>query len=181
MKHYPLTKLVVCTILMMAMVGCGYKPSSKYSRAVTGEKISTSVVISAQDPENTVIIKDAVDAAILELFHASLVSRKESTTHLDISIGNPRYSPIQYDTNGYVVAYRATITLGIKRTTLGSETKSYSSSGTYDFAITPNAVITDQERFDAIKFSSVKAIASFIAQISAEGVHEDTKKQKGTP
>ena len=164
---------------MMALVGCGYKPSSKYSRAVTGEKISTSVVISAQDPENTVIIKDAVDAAILELFHASLVSRKESTTHLDISIGNPRYSPIQYDTNGYVVAYRATITLGIKRTTLGEETKSYRSSGTYDFAITPNAVITDQERFDAIKFSSIKAIASFIAQISAEGVQkEDNQKQK---
>jgi hypothetical protein len=30
-------------------------------------------------------------------------------------------------------------------------------------------VITDKERFDAIKYSAEKAIASFIAQVSAEG------------
>jgi len=41
--------------------------------------------------------------------------------------------------------------------------------GNYDFAIEPNAVITDQERFDAINFSAQKAINSFIAQIAAEG------------
>ena len=175
MRIYPLVKIFVIAFILITSIACGYKPSSQYSRAVTGEKISTSVVISAQDPENTVIIKDAVDAAILELFHASLVSRKESTTHLDISISNPAYSPIQYDTNGYVIAYRATITLGIKRTT-GAKSKSYSSKGTYDFTIAPNAVITDQERFDAIKFSSIKAIASFIAQISAEGVQADTQE-----
>jgi hypothetical protein len=161
-------KFFVLILLLLELSGCGYKPSSQYSRQVIGEKISTNVIISAQDPENTVLIKDAVDRAIVETFHASLVERKYADTNLDMSITEPKYVPIQYDVDGYVIAYRATITLKIKRTTANA-TKNYSAKGTYDFAIAPNAVITDQERFDAIRFSAQKAIDSFIAQVSAEG------------
>jgi len=150
------------------VVACGYKPSSKYAREVVGEKISTNVTISAQDPENTVIIKDAVDAAIIEIFHSSLVAKRYATTHLTLSVSAPSYSPIQYNTDGYIIAYRASISLGIQRETNG-KVKNYSTHGTYDFNIEPNAVVTDQERFNAIKYSSIKAIASFVAIISAEG------------
>ena len=160
--------LALLTMFLLLFSACGYKPSAKYSRAVVGEKISTSVIISAQDPENTVIIKDAVDSAIIEVFHASLTSKKYSETHLNLSISPPSYTPIQYDSNGYVIAYRATIRLGIIRETSGVR-KNYTTTGTYDFAVVPNAVLTDQERFDAIKFSSAKAISAFVAKVSAEG------------
>jgi len=166
------SQLILLVLSLILLVGCGYKPSSKYAREVVGEKISTSVHISAQDPENTVVIKDAVDAAIIEIFHASLVDRRYSVTHLTLSISPPSYSPIQYNSDGYVVAYRASISLGIQRETEG-EKKSYSTSGTYDFNIEPNAVVTDQERFNAIKFSSIKAIASFVAKVSAEGSQQN--------
>jgi len=125
-------------------------------------------MISAQDPENTVIIKDAVDGAVIEVFHASLVTRAYSDTHLLLSIGTPGYTPIVYDKDGYVVGYRMKITLNIKRYHKGL-TKNYTATGNYDFTVAPNAVVTDQERFDAIKFSAAKAINSFIAQVSAEG------------
>jgi hypothetical protein len=161
-------KLLLVLIIFVQFSGCGYKPSSKYSRKVVGEKISTSVIISAQDPENTVIIKDAVDSAVVEIFHASLTSKENSDTHLSLNISVPRYTPIQYDSDGFVIAYRATIVLGILRESKNI-IKRYSAKGTYDFSVDPNAVITDQERFDAIKYSSIKAISSFIAQISAEG------------
>ena len=154
---------------MMGIVGCGYKPSAKYSREVTGEKISTSVMISQMDPENTVLIKDAVDTAILEIFHASITSRAQSDTHLDISMSAPSYTPIQYNEQGFVTGYRTTINLRIVRHTKNEQPKTYSVKGTYDFAIEPNAIITDQERFNAIKSASAKAIVSFIAQVSAEG------------
>ena len=153
---------------LFELSGCGYKPSSQYSRKVVGNKISTNVVISAQDPENTVLIKDSVDSAIIETFRASLVDRRVADTHLSFSISKPTYAPIQYNADGFVIAYRATIILGIVRETKDVKRK-YSAKGTYDFAIAPNAVITDQERFDAIKFSAEKAIASFVAQVSAEG------------
>ena len=163
-----LLKLFFLSVFLLELSGCGYKPSSEYSRKVIGEKISTNVIISAQDPENTVLIKDAVDRAIVKIFHASLVDKRVADTHLDFSITEPSYTPIQYDADGFVIAYRATIVLGIVRRTK-DVIKRYSAKGTYDFGIAPNAVITDQERFDAIKFSAQKAITSFIAQVSAEG------------
>jgi len=164
-------KLSILLFVVFGIMACGYRPSAKYSREVIGEKVSTNVVISAKDPENTVIIKDAVDAAIVKVFHASLTTRALSQTHLKLSISNPAYSPIQYNNNGYVVGYRTTITLSIVRYHNGFS-KSYTAKGTYDFSIQPNAIISDQERFKAIKYSSEKAIRSFLAQVSAEGARD---------
>ncbi|MDQ7045488.1 MAG: hypothetical protein Q9M32_06210 [Sulfurimonas sp.] len=160
---------ILIILIMLLLTGCGYTPSAKHSRAVVGEKISTSIVISMVDPENTVIIKDGVDAAVIEVFHASLVSKVESTTHLTLTLSNPSYAPIQYDADGFVVSYRTTINLGITRSTQGEDSKNYNARGTYDFSIRANAIISDKQRFDAIKFSASKAIKSFVAQVSAEG------------
>ncbi|NCO01360.1 MAG: hypothetical protein GW906_05995 [Epsilonproteobacteria bacterium] len=178
MNLFPHARTLLSTLLILTLFSaCGYQPSSKFSRSVVGEKISTSVVISVQDPENTVIIKDAVDSAIIEVFHASLTNRAEAQTHLDLSIGIPSYTPVQYNRDGYVIAYRMSITLNIIRHHNGLS-KAYSASGTYDFAVVPNAVVTDQERFDAIKFSASKAILSFIAQVSAEGARANKKEEE---
>ncbi len=173
MRLYPtLFKVLLLTLVLSLFSACGYKPSAKYSREVVGERISTSITISAQDPENTVIIKDAVDSAIIEVFHGSLTSKNYSDTHLNIGISPPRYTPVQYNNDGFVIAYRTTITLVINRETSGVK-KRYSTTGTYDFTIVPNAVITDQERFIAIRESSAKAISAFVAKVSAEGSREN--------
>ncbi len=167
MYHRAIQTVVVLSIAVL-LVACGYKPSAKFSRNILGEKVSTSVKISAQNPENTVIIKDAVDKAIVETFHASLTDRAHSDTHLILDIENPRYTPVQYNLNGYVIAYRMNLILNITRYHKGISNR-YRTKGTYDFSVTPNAVVTDQERFDAIKSSAQKAIQSFIAKVSAEG------------
>lgn len=169
-------KAFLSLVLLLALSGCGYTPSSKFAREVMGEKISTSIRISAQDPENTVIIKDAVDEAIIEVFHASLRSRDESDTHLEISISNPTYSPLVYDKDGFIIGYKMRLNLNILRHHSGVS-KSYSLSGTYDFSVSPNAVVTDQERFEAIKFSAAKAIRSFVAKVSAEGATAKKKSE----
>ncbi len=168
-------KIVLSLLIVLGFASCGYKPSAKFSRDVMGEKISTSIIISAQDPENTVIIKDAVDEAIIEVFHASLHDRATSDTHLVLSIANPSYTPIVYDKDGFVIAYRMKIELSIVSYHSGA-IKRYRASGTHDFAVTPNAVVTDQERFEAIQFSAAKAIRSFVAQVSAEGARSKNKK-----
>ena len=158
---------IIATVVVL-FIACGYKPSSKFSRDILGEKISTSVKISAQDPANTVIIKDAIDKAIVEVFRASLTDRVHSDAHLILNIENPRYTPVQYNVNGYVIAYRMSLVLNITRYHNGIS-KEYRTRGTYDFSVAPNAVVTDQERFEAIKNSAQKAIQSFIAKVSAEG------------
>ena len=167
-KLLNIKKVLLLLLIVITIGGCGYKPSAKFSRDTLGKKISTSVVISAQDPENTVIIKDAVDRAIIEVFQASLVSRSVSDTHLVLSMGTPRYSPIVYDENGFVIGYRMTVVLSIISHNNGIS-KKYNTKGHYDFTVAPNAIVTDQERFEAISFSAQRAIRSFIAQASAEG------------
>jgi len=161
-------KVLLLLLVVMIVSGCGYRPSAKFSRDAIGEKISTSVVISAQDPENTVIIKDAVDRAIIEVFQASLVSRATSDTHLVLNMSTPSYSPIIYDENGFVVGYRMRVTLNIVSLHNGIS-KNYSATGFHDFTVAPNAIVTDQERFEAIEFGAARAIRSFVAQVSAEG------------
>ena len=161
-------KLLLPLLFLILLEGCGYKPSAKYARAVMGDTISTTVRISAQDPENTVIIKDAVDLAIIEVFHASLRDKNHAKTHLALTLYEPQYTPLQYNNSGYIISYRATIHLKIVRESKDIR-KTYKTKGSYDFAVEPNAVLTDQERFDAIKFSSIKAISAFVAKVSAEG------------
>jgi len=161
-------KIILLFIIFFNFVSCGYKPSSKFARSIVGEKISTSIIISQQDPENTVIIKDAVDAAIIEVFQASLTSKVLSDTHLVMNIANTYKVPIVYDKDGFVIGYRMYLKLNIKKYHNGG-VKKYTTIGTHDFTIAPNAVITDKERFDAISFSATKAIKAFIAQLSAEG------------
>lgn len=165
-------RAITLLVSLILLTGCGYKPSSKYARQSVGESVSTSVVISAMDPENTVVIKDAVDSAIIEVFRTSLTTQDKSSTHLTLSMSNPSYAPIQYNSNGYVVAYRMTLNLRIKKTH-NAISKDYSARGTYDFSVEPNAVVTDQQRFDAIRLSAIKAIASFVAQIAAEGARSN--------
>jgi len=163
---------LLLSLLLIAFVGCGYRPSAKYARETLGEKVSTFIVISKEDPENSVLVKDAVDAALIDTFHTQLTTRDKSDSHLVISISNPTYSPIQYDQNGFVTAYRMNITLYITQYKNGKSRK-YSSNGSYDFAIEPNAVISDQQRFNAIRYAAKKAIVSFVAQVSSTSLREE--------
>jgi hypothetical protein len=161
-------KVGILIFIIFNLIACGYRPSAKYARQTLGDKISTEVIISLVDPENTVILKDAVDSAIIKVFQASLVKKSKSDTHLILEMRAPRYTPVNYDTNGYVIGYRMTVTLSITKLHAGVK-KVYTAKGNYDFEVTPNAVISDQQRFEAIGYSVEKAIRSFIAQVSAEG------------
>ena len=161
--------LLLFAALLVGMAGCGYKPSAHYAKAVVGERVSTEVIVSMQDPENTVIIKDAVQTAVITRFKSSLTDKSISDTHLRITLRKVGFTPLQYDENGYIVVYRTTVTLAISRET-GKSLRNYIVSGIYDFTIEPNAIISDQARFDAIRYGAQKAIDNFVARVAAEGV-----------
>ncbi len=169
-------KALLSFFIILTFTSCGYSPSSKFARVAMGEKISTAIVISLVDPENTVLVKDAVDSAIVEVFHASLTSQTYSDSHLIISISDPAYVPTVYDRDGFITGYRMSVNLKIVRHHKGIS-KIYNTVGTYDFTVLPNAVITDQERFNAIKNGAKKAILLFVAQVSAEGARAKKIKQ----
>lgn len=167
--------MLVFVVVLILFSGCGYKPSAHHAKVVIDEKVSTQILISMTDPENTVIIKDAVNEAVITRFDSSLVDKKNSQTHLRITISKITFSPLQYNLEGYIVTYRTHLTLQILRTS-GDVAQTYISKGVYDFAIEPNAIISDQARFLAIKLSAQKAIDSFIAAVASEGAIKKAKK-----
>lgn len=148
--------------------GCGYAPASHYAKMVVGKSVSTEVVIRAEDPQNTVIIKDAVDMAVITKFRTALVSKGSAETHLKFQISSVLFTPLRYDSNGYVITYRTTVLMSIERTSV-TDQGNYSVSGVYDFNIEPNAIISDQARFDAIRFASQKGVDAFSAQVASQG------------
>jgi transposase InsO family protein len=166
--------LTLNALLLTLFSGCGYQPSSKEARKVMGDTVSTKVIISMTDPENTVVLKDALDEAVIRRFQTNLRHRKNAKTHLDISLKNVGFSALQYDSNGYIISYRTTINLAVTRVT-DVLTKRYNAVGTYDFTINPNAIITDQQRFAAIANSATKALDSFVAQVAAEGSRQKSE------
>jgi len=163
-----MNKLLAAFLFLVFTVGCGYLPASKQARKVVGDKIFAEVIVSLQDPENAVLIKDAARKAVVTRFHSSLVPQAQAKTTLWIELTGISFTPLQYDTNGYVIVYRANIITNVIRRT-NKEKKSYNAIGSYDFAIEPNAVITDNQRFEAIRRASLKALDAFIARVGAEG------------
>lgn len=153
---------------LIFFVGCGYQPASHFAKNVMGESISTEVVISMEDPQNTVLIKDAVDTAVITKFRTALVPKNSAQTHLKIAIASVTFTPLRYDQNGYVITYRTTVVMHIDRI-IGEKTTPYSSRGMYDFVIEPNAIISDQARFEAIRQGAQKGIDAFVAQVAAQG------------
>ena len=160
--------ILILALQVGFLSGCGYLPSSKFAREVVGDKVSTQVVISGTDPQNSVLIKDAVDTAVIKSFQTSLTDKDHSTTHLVIMLKNVTYTPLEYDTNGYITGYRTVVYLQIT-STHDAVVKQYDVSGNYDFSIEPNAIISDQIRYEAIQNGATKAISSFVAKVSAQG------------
>ncbi len=171
-KRYKYTLFFTLHALLFTLLsGCGYHPSSYESKKVMGESLSTEVIISMTDPENTVVLKDALDEAVIRRFQANLRHRHNAQTHLKIELKSVDFSALQFDANGYITSYRTTINLSVMRKTKVL-TKFYRAVGNYDFTISPNAIITDQQRFEAIANSATKALDSFVAQVAAEGTRQ---------
>ena len=59
-----------------------------------------------------------------------------------------------FDKYGYVIAYKATVTLAIDYEKKGSSPQKFTTTGEYDFSIVANSVISDSSRYDAIRFAS---------------------------
>ena len=167
-KRFRISQILILLVSLLIISGCGYKPTSVYAKKVLGQKIYTDVKVYLRDPENAVLIKDAINEAVISRFKGSLAPKKYADSKILISLKSVSFNPLQYDKNGYVIYYRAVTTLNIVYKNKNS-TKSLDVSGNYDFPIEPNSVISDTKRFEAIRESSKKALDKFISKISIIG------------
>jgi len=162
--------------ILLIFGGCGYKPTYIYTKKVLGDDIYVDVDISLQDPQNSVLITDAVNEAVISKFRSNLVRDKNrASAKLFISLKSVKFRPIQYDKNGYVVAYKTYVSLKTRYIDRKNKTRMIKTSGNYDFSIEANSIISDNKRFEAIKFAALKAIDELISKISIKGRSYDYK------
>ena len=167
-----LKRFIGVALIFLFMMGCGYKPSSYYTKKILGDKIYAQVYIDIKDPENSVLIKDAINEAIVSKFRSKIVDKKELANSLFyVKFKSKNFIPIAYDRDGYVVAYKTKVLLNITYIDKIGKKDSFDVSGTYDFPIEANSVISDAKRFEAIKFASYKAISEFVSKISVKGIN----------
>ncbi len=167
---------------LFLLVGCGYKPSSYYTKRVLGDKIYSKVYIDIKDPENSVLIKDAINEAIITKLGSKISDNlADADSSLLVKFKSKEFIPIAYDKDGYVVSYKSKVVLNITFKDRFGKDDSMDVMGTYDFPIEANSVISDTKRFEAIKFASYKAISEFISKISVKGLmggKENVNKDK---
>ncbi len=162
--------------IIVMITACGYKPMAHYTRDVLGKNIHVEVSIDRKDPKNSVLIKDAVNESVITKLGARLSSKAKADTELFVKIGSTSFSAILYNQKGYVTAYKATVSLSIKYITKDGRSESFSTTGEYDFPIaenddgTTNSVISDSNRFNAIKFASLDALNEFVSKIATKGM-----------
>lgn len=161
---------IFLALTLILFLGCGYKPVTKLSQSVLGDRVYAYVTISISDPKNSVIIQDATKEAVVTRFGDSMVSKQVANSTMHTAIKSVDFIPTVYDRNGYVVSYKAKIVLTITTVFSNGVKKVYNTQGEYDFPIEANSVISDKKRFEAIKRSSLSALDEYIAFIAVKGM-----------
>ena len=162
-------KKIILLFALFVFIGCGYKPTVQYAKNIIGSKVYTEVKIKLQDPENSVIIRDNIKDLVVKKFGSSLVSENESNTKLYITIKDVSFANLQYDMNGYVIMKRANVILHTKYVTKDDKFGFIDTDGSYDFSVSSNS-LSDQERFNAINTTAVKALDTLISQLAVRGL-----------
>lgn len=170
--------LTVVLFSALLFVGCGYKAATVYSKQVLGDKVFVLVSMLRSDPENTVLVKDSVNEAIMAKFKSKLSSEADANSKMFVKVVSVSMSPLEYDKNGYVVLYRMNVSLETKVIAAFGE-RIIRSEGSHDFSIEPNTAVSDAKRFEAIKYGASKAVDMLMSQIAVSGVKSGAGANSG--
>jgi hypothetical protein len=162
-------KKILFLALLIFFTGCGYKSTSTFSRGYIGNRVYIDVKISEIDPQNSVIINDAIREVVSKEYRCKIVTKKEADSIIKSKIKSVDFIPLAYDATGYVIQYKSVVKLENEVIKGGKVIYKDTTSGNYDFNIQANSAITDTKRFEAIDIASKKAIREFISHLSYKG------------
>ncbi|MCD8213517.1 MAG: LPS assembly lipoprotein LptE [Campylobacter sp.] len=170
-------RYILGIIIALFIVGCGYKPISKITQNIIGDTVYVDVVISKTEPKNSVWIKDAVKEGIVARLNRQLSDDKNANTSIMVSIRSLNYEATIYDEYGYITSYRAILTLNYKTKFKDGSVVDIPASGEYDFSVArrqksaryADSIISDTEKYEAIKEASKEAFDEYIANLAIKG------------
>ena len=159
------------------LTGCGYKPVSHIARDVMGGNVYVDVIIDKRDPKNSVWIKDGVREGIVSRLNKKLSDDKNADTTIVVAMRSLTLEPLLYDDDGYATSYKAVVTLEFDTKFKDATAKNVITTGEYDFAVSQkiknvryaDSVLSDTQRYNAIKEASREAFDEYIAVIAMQG------------
>ena len=142
-----------------------------------GDKIYVDVIISKEEPKNSVWIKDAVKEGMVARLNKDLSSKESADTSIIISVKDLNYEAIIYDEFGYITSYKAHLSLNYKTKFKDGSVVDIPATGEYDFSVArrqkdvrfADSVLSDTQKYEAIKEASKEAFDEYIASLAVKG------------
>ena len=165
-RNIPLLAIIALFILG----GCGYKPSSHYIKSVFDDTVYVDVIVSRAEPENAAYVKDALHSMIITRFGGKVVPKAQAESVITASYNGTSFSPIAYDSNGYITRYRAKVRVkfDIKTTKLERNLRR-SITGIVEENISASSALSSSLRIEAIRTGMARALDQFLAYVASQG------------
>ena len=170
-------KKFIYFLFIFFFIGCGYKPTTDYTTPLLGDKISTKVDISIQNPTDSIYLKDALNESVVNDYKAKL-NDNNNTSNIKLKVNSVSISTIGYDKNGYPILYRANAGITAYITDVRNVITTYSGSGSYDFAVKSNSILDDNTKHNAIKEAFLQALRIIEFKIATKEMNNDNKSNK---
>ena len=167
-------KIFFAVLLAFLTAGCGYKPVSKITQDILGDPVYVDVIISKVEPKNSVFIKDAVKEGIVSRLNRALSDDKNAQSSITVSIKSIDYQATVFDQYGYITAYKIVLNLSYKTKFKDGKIVETTASGEHDFSVArrskstryADSIISDTDKFEAIKEASKEAFDEYIANLA---------------
>ena len=107
----------------------------------------------------------------------NLSSKESADTSIIISVKDLNYEAIIYDEFGYITSYKAFLRLNYKTRFKDGSVVDIPATGEYDFSVArrqksvryADSVISDTQKYEAIKEASKEAFNEYIANLAVKG------------
>ena len=162
--------LFTLSVCFFTFTGCGYKPTIHYAKKELSGKVFVKLFIDLQDPQNSVLIKDAMNELLVHKLDSKLVYDEAlADTIMNIKINSVSMTALQYDADGYNNLYRAAVNINVKYNKKAEKlSRNFTVSGENDFSIGSSTTITDTKRYEAIKSASDDALDEVLSRIAIQ-------------
>ena len=155
-------------IISFSFFGCSYKPSSQYAKEEIQGNVFVKVTIDLEDPQNSVLIKDSINKLLIQKLDVDIVSSESlADTIMYIDVNRVSIQELQYDDLGYNKLYRALVSINVSYSKKGEKKKkSFIVDGEHNFSVDNGTTINSNQRYDAIKKASDKALEEVLSKIA---------------
>lgn len=170
---------LVAIIVLFMMGGCGYKPSSHYIKNVFDDTVYVDVIVSHAEPENAVYVKDALHNMVIARFGGKVVPKAQAESVITASYNGTSFTPISYDSNGYITRYRADVRVKFDiKTTKSKKNLRRSIKGIVEENISASSTLSSNLRIEAIRTGMARALDQFLAYVASQGALNEKGETK---